>query len=473
MRIARTYAPDRTAPPPPGVVRPFRFPPYARARLANGLEVLAARRSPAPLVGLELIFPAGARHAAVDRAGLAAMTALLLERGTRSRGALEIAAAIERLGGLLAVGAGWDVAHVSVELESRHAAAGIDLVAEVATTPSFPDEEIERLRGQRQGELMRLQSDPRFLVQERFLATLYGAVSPYGLPRIGTAESLAALDRADVEAFYRARYPLAGAVAVAVGDLDPERFVHDLEDRFGSDPAGARPADGPAIAPPPLPGVVVHVVDRPGAAQTELLIGHVGVPRSHPDFLALAVLNSILGGKFTSRINLNLRERHGYTYGASSAFDGRQGPGPFSVGTAVANAAVGHAAAEVLAEMARIRDEPVGADELEDSRNYLLGTFPFTLQTISGVGRRLANLAVYGLPADYYERYPEAVAAVDGARVAEVARRHLHPESVAVVAVGPAAELVPQFAGWESIEVHRLDGGTADGGTPSPTPDRR
>lgn len=452
MKTARAYAPDRSAPPPPGAVKEFRFPPFARTRLANGLTVVAVRRLRAPLVKLELIFPAGAQYVARPYAGLAALTGSLLDEGTRELSALEIAARVEQLGGQLVTGAGWDTAYLATELESRHTSAGLALLAEVATAPTFPREEVQRLRRERLGDLLRQRSEPSFLAHERFSREVYGD-TPYGVPQIGTEESLAVLDHATIETFYRRHFGLGGAFAVAVGDLDPQRFIADVEAQLGGADDRPRPAR-PVLDVAPLDGVRVHLVDRPGAAQTELLLGHAGVPRSHRDYLALAVMNSILGGKFTSRINLNLRERHGVTYGAASRFDGRQGPGPFTVTAAVANPAVGTAAAEVVAELARMRDEPVAPAELEDSRNYLIGSFPYTLQTVSGLAQRLATLLVCGLPDDYYQRYPEAIGEVDAERVQAVARRHLHPDRLAVVAVGPAAELAPQFASWEAVEIH-------------------
>jgi zinc protease len=190
----------------------------------------------------------------------------------------------------------------------------------------------------------------------------------------------------------------------------------------------------------------VEIVDRPSAAQTELRLGHAGVPRSHPDFLALSVLNAILGGKFTSRINLNLRERHGYTYGAQTSFTGRRGPGPFLVHTAVATPVAAAAAREVLGELERIVAEPVEVAELEDAQSYIVGTFPYTLQTVSGVVDRLENLALYGLPDDYYDTLPRLVQAMTVEDVQRAAREHLHPHDLVVVAVGPAAELEPAFA---------------------------
>ena len=452
MRTGRSYAPDRGAPPPPGEAREFRFPGYLRHRLASGLTVLAARHPRAPLVSLELIFPAGAQQAPAERAGLAPLTGTLLDEGTPERSALEIAATIERLGGQLSTSADWDHAWVSAELESRHAAAGLALIAEVATAPSFPEAEVARLRRLRLAEVLRQRADPTSLAQDRFARAVYGD-SAYGFPLLGTENSLAALDRAAVEAFYRRHYGLAGAFAVAVGDLDPERLIAEVEARLGRGDDRPPPPAAPEIRPLPRAGVEVHLVDRPGSAQTELLVGHAGVPRPHQDFLALQVMNSLLGGKFTSRINLNLRERHGFTYGAQSRFSTRLGPGPFQLSASVATPVAGAAAAELLAELARIREEPVGAGELADTQSYLIGVFPYSLQTVSGLAHRLESLAVFDLAPDYYDRLPEAVRAVDAERILEVARRHLHPDRLVVVAVGAAAELAPQLAALGRVEV--------------------
>jgi zinc protease len=447
----RAYAPDRSAAPPPRRRRGFAFPPFTRRRLPGGTTVLAARQARAPRVKLEILFPAGAARVPADSAGLAALCAMLLDDGTDTRNALDIAAAVERLGGRLATGADWDSAYLAVELLARHAGEGLELLAELATRPAFPPEEIERLRRQRLAELLRRQSDPGFLARRVFSRALYGNTT-YGLPGIGTEASLGAIDREAIEAFYRDFYPPPGATVVAVGDLDPDDTAAAVAEAL--DRGGEPPPPPPGVEPVPLEGVEVHLVDRPGAAQTQLVIGHAGVPRSHPDWLVLTVTNSILGGKFTSRINLNLRERHGYTYGASSRFDGRLGPGPFAVVAAVANPVAGAAAREVIGEIARIREAPVETEELDDSRNYITGVFPYTLQTAEGLAQRLESLAVYDLPDDYYAQFPARVQAVTREQVLDAARRHLHPDRLAVVAVGPAAELEPQLAELGPVTVH-------------------
>ncbi len=435
---------ERAHPPAAGPLRPFRFPPFHHLRLASGLEVYTARHGDVPLASLELVTPAGGQLDPPALSGLATLTAGLLDEGTRRGGALDIAARAERLGGHVSTGADWDGAHVSAGMLSTNFQGGLELLAEVATSPTFPAEELERLRRRRLAELLRRRHDPSILADERLAAEVFRG-TPYGRSLLGDEASVAASGRDDVVAYYDGHYTLRGAALVAVGDLDPEALLGLVEEVFAGAPA-APPAPPPQIRPQPLAGVVVHVVDRPGAAQTELRLGHVGIPRRHPDYSPLMVLNTLLGGNFTSRINLNLRERHGYTYAAASRFIGRQGPGPFIVSAAVATEVTGAAAREVLNELERLRSDLVPPEELEETRNYLIGVFPYTVQTIDDLASRLETLAVYDLPDDYYASYVEQVRAVTAEEVLDLARRHLHPDRLVIVAVGPAESLEPQLA---------------------------
>ncbi len=452
----KTIAIDRSAPPPPGEVHPFRFPHFVRCRLPSGVAAYAARLPGVPLASIDLLADGGAQHDPAGRAGLATLTAALLDEGAAGSSAMEIAGGIERLGGQLGTGADWDVGYVGFLSLSRHLDAGLRLFSAVATAPTFPEAEVERLRRQRLNELLRRRHQPSAIADEQLAAAIYHD-TVYAHSSLGTRDSVAELTRDEIVDFYRRRYRLPEAILVAVSDLDPEEVLSRAGDALaassglGAGAAGDAAAAGtparmqPQIQPLPLPGLRLYVVDRPGAAQTELRLGHASVPRAHPDFTTLVFLNTLLGGKFTSRINLNLRERHGYTYGATSRFGGRLGPGPFVVGAAVATESTGEAAREVLAELRRIRDEPVTHDEMEETRSYMLGVFPYTVQGIGDVSRRLADLAVYGLPDDYYDRYLRAIASLSRADVQEAARRHLHPDRLAVVAVGPADPLRGQL----------------------------
>lgn len=444
---------DRSLAPAGGEARPFHFPPFLRHKLANGLEVLAARLTGVPLVSLELVTPAGGQNDPRGKEGLAALTAGVIDEGTRRRSSLEIAAHVERLGGYFVAGVDWDEGYIAAGLLAQHLQAGLDLIAEVATEPTFPEAEIERLRTQRLTEIVRRRQDPGLLAEDRLAAVVYrGTV--YDHPLSGLPESLPALTRDDLVGFYRSYVTLAGSKLIAVGDLDPEALLRDVEERFSALPPG--PPERPEIRPAPLGGVEVHIVDRPGGAQTELRLGHAGVPRTDPDYIPLIVLNTLLGGKFTSRINLNLRERHGYTYGASSRFTPRLGPGPFVVDAAVATESAGAAAGETLKELRRICDELVEPRELEETLSYVSGVFPYTFQTTSDLARRLETLSVYGLPDDYFERYLKRLPTITREEILSVARRHLHPDHIAVVAVGPAETLVPQLEPLGAVTVTPL-----------------
>ncbi|HUO86036.1 MAG TPA: pitrilysin family protein [Thermoanaerobaculia bacterium] len=443
----------RDVPPPPGPVRPFHFPAFRRHQLSNGLTVVAARSPRAPVVDLALVFPAGAEQETADSAGLASMTASLIDEGTEDRDAIAIATAVADLGGRLASGADWDVGFVEAELLSHHVEHGLALLAELATGATFPGDEIERQRRRRTTELLRRRSDPSYLADERLIATIYGD-SPYGRTLLGDEASLARIDRRRVRDFFTTHYGLAGGTLVAAGDLDPDALVARAEAVLGGLDGGVG-ASPPRHTPPPPGGLRIEIVDRPRAAQTELRLGHVGIERTHADYVPLSLTNTIFGGKFTSRINLNLRERHGFTYGANSRFDTRRGAGPFVVRTAVGTAVAGAALRELLGEIARLRDELVEPAELDDAVRYVVGTFPYTLQTSSGLAERLQTLVVHGLPDDYYDRLPAAVEAVDRETVREMARRHLRPEELVVVAVGPAAELLPQLGELGPSTVHR------------------
>ncbi len=442
---------DRRQPPAPGPSRGFRFPAFRRERLDNGLEVLVARLDRVPLVSIDLYTPAAGHFDPEGKAGLASLTAALLDEGTTRRSATELVAEVERLGGRLATSAGWNAASASVNLLSRDLELGAALLAEVTLEPSFPVAEFERLRRQRRAELLQQRNDPRAMAERAFARAVYGR-GVYGTLLGGDDLSLDAISREDVVGFHADFCGLGAGTLVAVGDLDPEAFL-DLARRAFGGAQGKEPPAGPSWQVAPRPGTRVVVVDRPGAAQTELRLGHASIRRTDPDHTRLSVLNSILGGKFTSRINLNLRERHGFTYGAYSQLGGRFGPGPFVVSTAVANSVVGAAVRELLFELHRLREEPVLERELADTRTYLSGVFVAQLQTIDQIALRLGTLGIYAFPDDYFETYLAEIAGLERQELLGLAQRHLLVEELAIVAVGPAAELVPQLAGFGELVV--------------------
>lgn len=442
---------DRTQPPAAGPVKAFRFPAFVHQRLRHGLDVYAARIDRVPLVGLELLSRAGSMFDPVEASGLASLHGELLSEGTALRSGREIAAQVEYLGGSLGSGAGWNGAYVEAGLLSRHLDAGLELLTDIVRHANFPEDEIDRLRQRRSTDLLRRRDQPTALVERQMAKALYGD-GIYGRSALGERQTLERLDRNAFVGFNREHMRAAGSTFFAVGDVDPEDILRRVEATLGDWSAGE---------PPPLPdfgarsldGVEVYIVDRPEAVQTQLQLGHIGVPRKHQDFSTLMLLNSIFGGKFTSRINLNLREEHGFTYGAQSTFERRLGPGAFFIRTAVGNEVSGRAVEELLKEMRRIREEPVTQEELDDSRSYMIGYFAASMQTTGDLLKRLENLAMFELPDDYYDHYSQILTAIDRQALLSAAQEHLKPHRLAIVAAGPAQQLQSQLEPFGKIEV--------------------
>ena len=441
----------RTKAPAPGGVVPFTFPHFDHFQLPSGLEVYLASIDRGPLVSLHLACPAGAWHDSPAKAGRATLVAELLDEGTEDYSAMEIAARVDRLGGFLFSQADWNTSWLSISLLSQHLAAGLELLAHIVDKATFPEGEIERLRQQRLANLQTRASQPSALATDAVAGALYPGTA-YGQSPLGTSDSVKALDRNSLLSFYQQHLNPQGSSLILTGDLDLVAAKAAIENAFGGwvggEPRAAAPIQGRHREE-----TRVIVVDRAEAAQTTLRIAHPSVPRTHSDFGSLQVLNSLLGGKFTSRINLILREELGITYGASSSFSSRLGPGPFQVAADVETAGVGIGTEKILAELHRLQDESVGEEELQDTKTYLLGVFPYSLQRIDGLASRLADLGVASLPDDYFDRQLEIVRNLEPTAIQSLARKHLRPTRMTIVAVGPADKLEPQLEGFGPISV--------------------
>ena len=305
---------------------------------------------------------------------------------------------------------------------------------------------------------MHTRSDPRGLAEEAFARAVYAEGSRYARSEAGGEASVASLTDADVRAFHAARYHPAATTVIVAGDVTADVAESLVARTLG----GWSGAAVPALVPADAPGSStrrVHLVPKADAAQSEVRLGHVGVPRATPDYFPLLVMNSILGGLFNSRVNMNLRERHGYTYGARSGFDWRRGAGPFSVDSAVASDVTVAAAQEMLTEIDRMRAEPVGDDELSLATSYLDGVFPIRYETTAAIAGALASAVVYGLPDDYFDAYRERVRGVTAAEVQRVAREYLRPDALQLLVVGdPAAVRAPLEAmGFGPLVVHDIE----------------
>lgn len=426
---------DRTTPPAIGPTPEVELPPIQRFRLGNGLEVLVVEARDLPVVDLQVIVRAGAAADPQDRAGRASLTAEMLDEGTATHGALELAEAIDFLGAELDTHATWDASIVSLHVLSPRLESALELLADVVIEPTFPDSEFERVRQERLAYLLQQQDEPRALAAKAFARELYGTEHPYGAPIAGTRESVAKLDRDALVEFYRTYYRPNNAFVVAVGDVDPATFVPLLERTLGR----WQPALVPEIRlpePQAARQTAIYLVDKPGAAQSEIRVGQVGPARDTEDYFPILVMNTILGGSFTSRLNMTLREERGYTYGAGSRFDLRQGPGPFMAWSAVFTDVTDSALVVFVDEIRRIREEPVPAAELERARNYAALGLPRSLETTAEIAAHVTEIELYGLGDDYLQNFMERVQAVTADDVMRVARTYLDPEKMALVIVG-------------------------------------
>ncbi len=431
--------------PLPGPRRDYHFPRFVRKRLENGLELIVAPVTKLPLVTVSVVVDAGAVCDSPGQEGVARLAAKLLLEGTDKYGGAELTERFEQLGASIDAEADWDEAVVSMTVMSDRLPAAFALLGEVLRAPAFPQREVDRLKAERQAELLQLRAEPRGLADELFMRFLYTPSSRYARPDGGDEVSVAALERAGLRSFYEKRYAPAATTVIIVGDVTVERAEELVQTELGTW-AGTSPARVVVDASPARRERAVHIVAKADAPQSELRIGHVGIPRNHPDFFAVNVMNAIFGGLFNSRINLNLREAHAYTYGAFSVFDWRRQAGPFLVQTAVRSDITEAAAQEVLSEIDRIRADRVGEDELSLATSYLDGVFPIRFETTAAIAAALSVLVVHGLPDDYYERYRERVRSITRDQILEAARAHLHPDALQLVAVGDPAVIQERLA---------------------------
>ena len=438
--------------------RPYRFPPFERRRLENGTQLIIAPVRKLPIATLCAIVDAGAVTDPAGREGIASLTADLLLEGTAKLSGAEIVERFEQLGAAVEIETDWDVTVISVTALSDRLAHAVRLLGDILSTPSFPAREVDRLKSERRAELIALRSEPRGLADVMFSRVLYVGASRYARPAGGTETSVAAIAREDVRHFYEQRYRAGALTVVIAGDVDADAADRLAREAFAGLPSGA-PAPATTSIDAARTGPAVHLVSKPDAQQAELRIGHTGLPRKHPEYFGATVMNAVLGGLFSSRINLNLRERNGYTYGASSRFDWRRQAGPFLVSTAVQTEVTAKAAAEVIAEIDRIRGAEILADELSLATSYMDGLFPIRFETTDAIAAALVNLTTFGLPDDYHDTYRHHIRATTVSDVHHAARNHLHPDALQMLVVGDEALLRGQIEslGFGPLTVYEPD----------------
>lgn len=435
-------APDRSAPPRLAQAPSLTVPPITRATLSNGLPVWVVESHEVPLVQVNLVVHAGSADDPSGQFGLASLTAAMLDEGAGARSALQISDEVEFLGATLATGSAFDSSAVRLNVPVARLADALPLMADVALRPTFPADELERLRQERLTALIQTKSDAAALVPLAFARAVFGPEHRFGTGAAGTEATLKAFTAADLKAFHSARFQPTNATLIVTGDVTMAALVPQLEEVFGQWRAQGPVARADVPAAPQLEAGGITIVDMPSAEQSQIRIGWVGVARSTPDYFPLQVLNTILGGSFTSRLNQNLRETHGYSYGASSRFDMRRSPGPFLAGAGVQTDKTAEALREFFNELNGI-SKPVGDGELAKAKNYLALGFPSEFETIGDLSGHLEELAVYGLPDAFFSTYVAKVQAVTAGEVRAAAERYIQPARFAVVVVGDRAKIEP------------------------------
>lgn len=446
-------------PPRPLAAREVNFPPYEMRTLPNGMQVIIVLHHEQPAVSMRLLVRAGSVQDLPGKAGVANLAASLLDQGTTTKTAEQIADQIDFIGGALGAGSGSDLSFVNVIVMKDSFDVGIDLLADVARNPAFAPEEIERQKQQVISNLRVNQGDPDYIASVLFDRLVYG-FHPYGLPNSGTPETLAAITRADLQAYHRRNFVPNNMILAIVGDVtSPEAFAA-AERVFGGWPRGEiQPLK---IVEPPSPTRRIVIVDKRDAVQTEIRVGQLAIPRKHQDYLAWDLAVKILGGEGANRLHRVLRSERGLTYGASADTEARKQAGDFVAETDTRTETTGEALRLMVDEISKLQRERVFERELSDAQAYLAGSFPLTIETPNEIATQVLNVVFYDLPVEEIGTFRERVQRVTPDDILRVARFYVRPDRLSIVLVGNAAEFVPQlrrvgFSDFEVIPIEELD----------------
>jgi predicted Zn-dependent peptidase len=426
--------PDRSKPPVLGPPPALKVAPLQRFSLSNGLPVVFMEKHEVPLVQINMIVLAGSAMDPAEKLGLGSLTAAMLDEGAGALDALQLADAIDVLGADINTSASYHSTGIMLHTPLSKLDAALPLLADIVQRPTFPQKELDRLLKERLTTLLQWRDEPRAIASVLFDRVVFGPDHPYGRPAIGTAQTLPSITVDDLKKFHDSYFHAGNARLIVVGDITLETLRPKLEEAFGSWKKGT-PAQQPAATARQVGATTVYVVDKPGAPQSEIRIGRIGAARSTEDYFPLVVTNTILGGSFTSRLNQNLREQHGYTYGAGSNFSFRPMPGPFLAGSAVQTAVTDKALTEFMKELTGIR-APVLEEELQRARNYIALGYPDNFSSVLRIAGQLTELVLYNLPDTYFNSYIGNINSVTVSQVQRAAEMYIDPKAMAVVVVG-------------------------------------
>jgi len=431
---------DRSVKPAGKPAPKVTLPKIQKAKLTNGLSVWLVEHHELPNVAMNLVIQAGADHDPPAMPGLASITADMIDEATTTKDALQISDAVESIGASLNTSSNPDGSYLTLNTLVKHLDRALPVMADVVMNPTFPPNDFERIRKQRLTQLIQQKDQPVTIANNSYAHILYGANHPYGNNPSGTETSLKAMTADDLKKFYSTYYRPNNATLIIVGDVTLADMTAKLEKVLGA----WKKADVPPFTVPPAPAVDmrrVYLIDKPGAPQSEVRIGYPALARSTPDYFPVLEMNRLLGGQFTSRINLNLREKHGYTYGARSAFSFQKGAGPFTASGGIVTEKTDSSLIEFLHEINLMKEKGMSATELDFVKKGLVGNFALGFETPAQIAGSLQNIVLYGLPEDYFNNYLQKIEAVKLGDIQRVAAKYLDASKMAVVVVGDLAKI--------------------------------
>jgi zinc protease len=449
---------DRSKPPVPGPPPALKLPPIQKRTLANGLPVWIVEMHEVPVANITLIVKAGASADPNGKYGVSSFTAAMLDEGAGTRNALELADAVEYLGAGLSTGSSFDASSVRLQTPVSKLDEALPLLADVVLRPAFSETELNRLRKERLTSLLQTRDDASRLASAAFARLVFGPRHRYGTPAMGNEASNSEMTVSDLRAFYSTYYQPQNSHLIVVGDVTAATLLPKLEKVFGSWKNGAPPPKPTVPAATQHGARTIYLIDKKDAPQSQIRIGWVGVSRSTMDYYVLDVLNTVLGGSFTSRLNNNLREEHGYTYGAGSSFDMRLSAGPFVASAGVQSDKTVESLREFFKELDAIR-QPVPSDELTRAKNYEALGFPAGFEATADMAANLINLVVYSLPEAFFSDYVPKIQGITVAEVQKAAAQYIQSDKFAVVVVGDLAKIEKPIrdANFGPVKVVTLD----------------
>jgi predicted Zn-dependent peptidase len=466
LAILAQQALDRSKIPPPDKAPVLRVPTWTRTSLANGAGLVVSEKHDLPLVSFSITFLGGAdQFEPAGRRGLGSLTAAMLSEGTKTHDGEALSNALQLLGTAVSTSIGGESGSMSFVCTTSKFAETLEILADMLLNPTFPADALERLRAQRLVALNQAKAQPAAISARVFPRILYGDAHPFGQPT--TEESIAAITGADVVAFHQSYFRPGRALVTVVGDVGAPAVQTVVERALAGWRAGG---ERPAFSYPPVPEqkpTTIFLVDKPDAAQSTFAIGRPGPARNTPDYFALQVMNTILGGQFQSRLNANIREEHGYSYGVYSAFAYGKGPGAFRTGGDIVTDKTDAALLEFMKELRGIvGSRPVTDDELTTAKNALVQRLPGTFASVGSINGAITTLGIEGLPDDYYQQYAKAIAVVTKDDVVRVARKYIDLDHLAIVIVGDRATLEAPLKATRIAPIALLD----IEGNPKPAP---